>query len=89
MYARPDIILSKAKGAYVWDVEGRRYLDFGAGIAVNALGGGDGGVLKVRPFCSAGHFDLFGFRSLSDEVQCFAIELENRLTLKCTLLYSL
>ena len=31
----------------MWDVEGRRYLDFSAGIAVNSLGGGDGGVLKV------------------------------------------
>ena len=47
MYARPEIILTKSKGAYVWDVEGRRYLDFSAGIAVNSLGGGDGGVLKV------------------------------------------
>lgn len=47
VYARPEIILTKSKGAYVWDVEGRRYLDFSAGIAVNSLGGGDGGVLKV------------------------------------------
>jgi acetylornithine aminotransferase len=47
VYARPEIILAKSKGAYVWDVEGKRYLDFCAGIAVNSLGGGDGGVLKV------------------------------------------
>ena len=47
VYARPEIVLAKSKGAYVWDVEGRRYLDFSAGIAVNSLGGGDGGVLKV------------------------------------------
>jgi len=47
VYARPEIVLSKNKGAYVWDVEGKRYLDFCAGIAVNSLGGGDSGVLKV------------------------------------------
>jgi hypothetical protein len=47
VYARPEIILAKSKGAYVWDVEGKRYLDFSAGIAVNSLGGGDGGFLKV------------------------------------------
>jgi hypothetical protein len=61
VYARPEIVLSKAKGPYVWDVEGRRYLDFSAGIAVNALGGGDAGVIKVSfRFSSL-------FRRLSDE----------------------
>ena len=29
---------SKAKGSYVWDVEGKRYLDFSSGIAVMNLG---------------------------------------------------
>jgi acetylornithine/N-succinyldiaminopimelate aminotransferase len=28
----------RGEGAYLWDVEGRRYLDFLAGIAVNSLG---------------------------------------------------
>src|SRR5258707_6432973 len=50
VYARPEIVLAKSKGADVWDVEGKRYLDFAAGIAVNSLGGGDGGVLKVCVF---------------------------------------
>ena len=58
VYARPEIVLSKSKGAYFWDVEGKRYLDFCAGIAVNSLGGGDSGVLKVSfTFClNSGHF---------------------------------
>lgn len=47
VYARPPIVLAKGKGAYVWDVEGRQYLDFSAGIAVNALGHGDEGVVEV------------------------------------------
>ncbi|KAF8901687.1 acetylornithine aminotransferase [Gymnopilus junonius] len=47
VYARPDFVLTHGKGSYVWDVEGKKYLDFSAGIAVNALGHADEGVLKV------------------------------------------
>lgn len=47
VYARPPFILDHGKGSYVWDTEGRKYLDFSAGIAVNALGHGDEGVQKV------------------------------------------
>ena len=28
----------RGEGAYLWDADGRRYLDFLAGIAVNSLG---------------------------------------------------
>jgi len=37
-YARYDIAFDRGEGAYLWDTENRRYLDFGAGIAVAALG---------------------------------------------------
>ena len=47
VYVRPPFVLEKGKGAYVWDVQGRQYLDFSAGIAVNALGHGDEGVVEV------------------------------------------
>lgn len=47
VYARPNFVLSHGKGSYVWDEEGRKYLDFSAGIAVNALGHADEGVQKV------------------------------------------
>ncbi|KAJ3562655.1 hypothetical protein NP233_g9446 [Leucocoprinus birnbaumii] len=47
VYARPEFVLSHGKGSYVWDTEGRKYLDFSAGIAVNSLGHADEGVLKV------------------------------------------
>ena len=33
--------MAKGEGCYVWDIENRRYLDFMAGIAVNALGHAD------------------------------------------------
>lgn len=35
---RPLAVLARGEGARVWDVEGTEYLDFLAGIAVNALG---------------------------------------------------
>jgi acetylornithine/N-succinyldiaminopimelate aminotransferase len=35
---RPLAVLARGDGARVWDIEGREYLDFLAGIAVNALG---------------------------------------------------
>ncbi|KAH8106264.1 pyridoxal phosphate-dependent transferase [Cristinia sonorae] len=47
VYARPPFVLSHGKGSYVWDTEGRKYLDFSAGIAVNALGHADDGVVEV------------------------------------------
>ncbi|KZT12922.1 acetylornithine and succinylornithine aminotransferase [Laetiporus sulphureus 93-53] len=47
VYARPPFVLDHGKGAYVWDTEDRRYLDFSAGIAVNALGHADLGVANV------------------------------------------
>jgi acetylornithine aminotransferase len=34
----PKVMLERGEGCQVWDVEGKRYLDFLAGIAVNALG---------------------------------------------------
>lgn len=37
-YGVPQITLVRGEGAYVWDADGRRYLDLLGGIAVNALG---------------------------------------------------
>lgn len=34
----PLLLLDRGEGAYVWDVDGKKYLDFLAGIAVNSLG---------------------------------------------------
>jgi acetylornithine aminotransferase len=36
--ATPKVMLERGEGCAVWDVDGKRYLDFLAGIAVNALG---------------------------------------------------
>ncbi len=34
----PNLILTRSKGAKIWDREGQEYIDFGAGISVNSLG---------------------------------------------------
>jgi len=37
-YKRQEIAFEKGKGVYLWDLEGNKYIDFVAGIAVNSLG---------------------------------------------------
>ncbi|HRP99261.1 MAG TPA: aminotransferase class III-fold pyridoxal phosphate-dependent enzyme, partial [Terrimesophilobacter sp.] len=37
-FATPLAFLDRGEGAYVWDVDGKKYLDFLGGIAVNSLG---------------------------------------------------
>ncbi|SLM37224.1 acetylornithine aminotransferase [Lasallia pustulata] len=46
-YVRPPPMMVKGDGCYLWDVENRRYLDFTAGIAVNALGHCDPGMTRL------------------------------------------
>jgi acetylornithine/N-succinyldiaminopimelate aminotransferase len=37
-YARFDLVLDRGEGSYIWDIDGKRYLDLAAGIAVCSLG---------------------------------------------------
>jgi acetylornithine/N-succinyldiaminopimelate aminotransferase len=37
-YGRADIAFERGEGAWLWSTDGRRYLDFGSGVAVTALG---------------------------------------------------
>lgn len=46
-YARFDVVIDSGKGTKVYDVEGKEYLDFVAGIAVNCLGHGHPAIIKV------------------------------------------
>jgi len=39
-YDRHKILVDRGRGVYLWDADGRRYLDFLSGIGVNALGYG-------------------------------------------------
>jgi predicted acetylornithine/succinylornithine family transaminase len=44
VYRRPPIEIVRGEGVHVYDADGRGYLDFVSGIAVNALGYGDQGL---------------------------------------------
>jgi predicted acetylornithine/succinylornithine family transaminase len=44
VYRRTPLEIARGEGAYVYDPDGRAYLDFVSGIAVNALGYGDDGI---------------------------------------------
>lgn len=46
-YGRPPVVFTHGKGSYLYDVGHREYLDFTAGIAVNALGHSDPEVARV------------------------------------------
>ncbi|GAB2552734.1 acetylornithine/succinylornithine family transaminase [Rhodanobacter koreensis] len=47
VYRPREVVLDHGKGARVWDTQGRDYVDFGAGIAVNALGHQDPDLLAA------------------------------------------
>lgn len=38
VFGAPQLVLERGDGAWVWDTDGKRYLDLVGGIAVNALG---------------------------------------------------
>ncbi len=46
-YRQRELILERGQGATLWDIDGRDYIDFAAGIAVNALGCGDPAILAA------------------------------------------
>ena len=49
-YTRFDLVLERGEGSYVWDVDGKRYLDLAGGIAVCSLGHAhDRAVAKADP----------------------------------------
>ena len=40
-YARFDVAIKSGKGSTIWDEDGKEYIDFGSGIAVNTFGASD------------------------------------------------
>src|SRR6516165_12492854 len=46
-YARYPLVLTRGKGCYVYDTQGKRYLDLITGIGVNALGHAHPRLVKV------------------------------------------
>ncbi len=46
-YGRAPVVMSRGSGCELWDVDGRRYLDMTAGVAVCVLGHGDAGLAQA------------------------------------------
>ena len=46
-YARSPIVIERGKGCWVWDIQGKKYLDFVSGLGVNALGHAHPRILKA------------------------------------------
>ncbi|WP_171970200.1 acetylornithine transaminase [Falsiroseomonas frigidaquae] len=46
-YNRADLAFERGEGAWLWTADGRRFLDFGAGIATSSLGHGHPHLTKV------------------------------------------
>ena len=46
-YARADLAFARGEGAYLWSEDGRRFLDFGSGIATSSLGHGHPHLVKA------------------------------------------
>lgn len=46
-YARPEMVLTSAKGSYLYDLDQKKYVDFTSGIAVVSLGHSDEEITKI------------------------------------------
>jgi len=60
-YGTPAIVLERGQGARVWDVDGREYIDFLAGIAVNILGHAHPAIIEAvtKQLSTLGHVSNF------------------------------
>lgn len=47
VFSRYQLVLSHGEGSYIYDTDGKKYIDFLAGIAVNVLGHGHPGLVKA------------------------------------------
>ncbi len=56
-YGTPPVVLARGRGATVWDVDGKQYLDLLGGIAVNLLGHAHPAVVEAvtRQLSTLGH----------------------------------
>ena len=58
IYRYTDIAFQRGEGVYLWDFEGRKYLDFVAGIATMNVGHGHPAVVKA--ICEQAHTLIHG-----------------------------
>ena len=77
-YGRFPITLDRGEGSYVWDTDGKRYLDLGGGIAVNCLGHANAEIVQTLADQSAKLMHCTNFYHFEGEAQ-LAEGLTNRL----------
>lgn len=77
---RPEVVMEKGKGMYMWDTEGKKYLDFVGGWAVNCLGHCPAVIAKALAKqaetlvnCSPSFYNtqMLKFGRLLTEISCF------------------
>ena len=56
----PAIVFTRGQGAYIWDAEGNRYIDYHAAFAPHFLGHNDPYVLEAVMRCLHDGDSLFG-----------------------------
>lgn len=57
---KPEIAFARGKGAYIWDADGNRYLDYHGAFAPMLLGHNDPSVNAAVQECLENHLSLFG-----------------------------
>jgi glutamate-1-semialdehyde 2,1-aminomutase len=65
--AQPEIAFARGKGAYIWDEEGNRYVDYHAAFAAHFLGHNDDGVNEAIERTLAESRSLFGSGTTAQE----------------------
>jgi len=65
--AQPEIAFARGKGAYIWDEEGNRYIDYHAAFAPHILGHNDDGVNQEIARTLTDSRSLFGSGTTAQE----------------------
>lgn len=79
-YGTPNLVLDHGKGATVWDVDGKKYIDFLAGIAVNILGHAHPALIEAvtKQMSTLGHTSNFATHKPGLELAEKLIEISGR-----------
>lgn len=79
-YGTPNLVLDHGKGATVWDVDGKKYIDFLAGIAVNILGHAHPALTQAvtKQMSTLGHTSNFAAHKPGLELAEKLIEISGR-----------
>ena len=75
-YARAPMTFVRGEGAWLWDEDGRRWLDMAAGIAVNALGHGHPAPVNALKAAADGVWHLSNLYRIPDQERLAALLTE-------------